>query len=64
MQPHEAMQYLTQLANDYVRTLSPSAAMPTQQVAQQAIDALAPLVQAASAAPQDERERPALSAVE
>lgn len=44
MQPHEALNYLTQLANDYVRTLPQSAAAPTGALAQQAINALSPLV--------------------
>lgn len=44
MPPHEALSYLTQLANDYIQTLPPSAAQPTGLVAQQAIDALRPLV--------------------
>lgn len=45
MNPNEALQYISQALSDYGRTLPPSAAMPFQQVAQQAIDALAPLVQ-------------------
>lgn len=43
LSPTDALNYLTQLANDYVRTLPPSAAGPTQAVAQDAINALVPL---------------------
>lgn len=44
MPAHEALAYLTQLANDYITTLPASAAAPTGALAQQAIDALKPLV--------------------
>jgi len=44
MPAHEALAYITQMANDYVRTLPASAAAPTGALAQQAIDALRPLV--------------------
>lgn len=40
----EALAWLTQAINDYIRTLPPSAAGPTGATAQQAIDALKPLV--------------------
>lgn len=46
MKPDEALQYITQALSDYGRTLPPSAAMPFQQVAQEAINALVPLVHA------------------
>lgn len=45
MQSIEALQYLAQLANDYVRTLPPSAAQPVHQVAQECVNTLLPLVQ-------------------
>jgi len=44
MQPHEALGYITQLCNDYIRTLSPSAQGPVGEAAQLALDALKPLV--------------------
>ena len=44
MKPDEALQYLAQVCNDYGRTLPPSAAMPFQQVAQDAINTLAAIV--------------------
>lgn len=57
MTPNEAMQYLAQLAGDYVRTLPPSAALPTQQLAQEAINTLVPLVQLNEAPPPDPSEK-------
>ena len=38
MQPNEALTYLAQVCSDYARTLPPSAAMPFQQCAQEAIN--------------------------
>lgn len=44
MQPNEALAYLTQVCNDYARTLPPSAAVPFQQTAQEAVNTLASCV--------------------
>lgn len=44
MHPNEALAYITQVCNDYGRTLPPSAAMPFQQCAQDAVNTLAQLV--------------------
>jgi hypothetical protein len=60
MQPNEALAYLTQVCNDYARTLPPSAAMPFQQVAQDAVTSLA---QALEPPPEQATERPPLRAV-
>lgn len=59
MTPQDAVQYLAQLASDYVRTLPPSAAGPTHATAQEAVSTLAVLV---SAAPTD-GDKPTLRAV-
>lgn len=45
--PAEALAWITQAINDYVRTLPPSAAGPTAQAAQAAINVLQPLTIAA-----------------
>ena len=64
MNPHEALQYISQALSDYGRTLPPSAAMPFQQVAQEAVNALLPLVQAPQPATDTPPpERPPLHAV-
>jgi hypothetical protein len=43
MTPPEALAYLTQICNDYARTLPPSAAGPFQFAAQDAVNTLEPL---------------------
>lgn len=60
MTPQDAVQYLAQLASDYVRTLPPSAAGPTHATAQEAVSTLAVLV---SAAPTEPGDKPTLRAV-
>lgn len=44
MHAADALSWLTQAINDYIRTLPASAAAPTGALAQQAINALQPLV--------------------
>lgn len=58
MTPNEALAYLAQVSSDFARSLPPSAAMPTQQAAQEAINTLAALAQ-----PVTDEGKPALRAV-
>lgn len=62
MTPQESLQYISQALSDYARTLPPSAAMPFQQVAQEAVTTLAQAI-APPAEPGDPAERPPLHAV-
>lgn len=63
MKPDEALQYITQALSDYARTLPPSAAMPFQQCAQEAVNTLAQAIAPPPAEPGDPAERPPLHAV-
>lgn len=64
MQPQDALAYLANVASDFARTLPPSAAMPFQQAAQDAVNTLAALVNPPAIEPPPPGERAPLHAVE
>jgi hypothetical protein len=51
MTSNEALQYLSQIASDFTRSLPPSAQGPTISAANQALAILAPLVEGAQPEP-------------
>lgn len=62
MTPNEALQYLSAVASDFARTLPPSSQGPTVQAINQALAALAGVVNAPAPA-EDTAPGPRLSAV-
>jgi len=55
MTPHEALNYLTNIANDFLRTLPPTAAEPTARFANEAAATLARALEPAPVEPRGPR---------